>query len=239
MTSGRLLLLGIVALVLVGAGIAVAISEGGDEGDVTERRSITASGTAERRATPDLAEISLGVTARAGTSEEATAAASRALRDVIAAVRRAGVSELETDPVRVGQEPIPRPEGGQEPAERPFVGRQSITVRLRETERAGEVIDAAVQAGATEVDGPRFELGDPSEARRRALDGAVADARKNAEAMAAAADVQLGRALRIEQRDGGGPQPFDTRQESAGATPPVDPGPVELEANVRVTFAIE
>lgn len=239
MTSGRLLLLGIVALVLVGAGIAIAIAADGGEADVSERRSITATGTAERRATPDLAEITLGVTARAGSSEEATAAASRALRDVIAAVRRAGVSELETEPVRVGREPTPRPGGGQAPAARPFVGRQSITVRMREAERSGEVIDAAVQAGATDVAGPRFELGDPSETRRRALDAAVADARRNAEAMAAAADVRLGRALRIEQGDGGGPRPFESQRESADATPPVDPGPVELAANVTVTFAIE
>lgn len=242
MAAGRLLLLAIVAFVLVGAGIVVAIATDGGERGVGERASVTANGTAERRVTPDVAEIRLGVTERAESSGEATIATSRALRQVIAAVRRAGVTEVETEPVRVGREPTPRPGGGPQEEQRPpFVARQAITVRMREIDRAGDVIDAAVQAGATDVDGPTFEVGDPREARRRALDAAVADARENAEAMAAAADVQLGRALRIEQGEAGGPQPFEAQRDTAaaGAAPPVDPGPVQLEASVRVTFAVE
>lgn len=231
----RGLTLGIVlaALVLAVAGIVVAIAVTDDD----ERRTVTASGTHERMVAPEVATARLGVTARRPEAQAAAEAASRTLRDMVAAVRDVGVDELQTEPVRLRRAPG---RGGDAPAaERPYVARQTISVRLRDLDRVAAVIDAAVRAGATDVAGPSFELADPREARRQALAAAVADARANAGRIADVAGVGLGRPLHIEERGGGGPQPTAVQRDSAAASTPVVPGPIAVEAGVTVTFAIE
>ena len=70
---------------------------------------------------------------------------------------------------------------------REFVARNAIEVRVDEVGRAGELLDVAVQSGATATGGVRFDLRDREGAEREALRLAVADARARAEAAAAGA----------------------------------------------------
>jgi len=94
---------------------------------------------------------------------------------------------------------------------REFAARSTIEVRVDEIARLGELLDAAVQGGATSVSGVRFDVKDREAAERDALRLAVADARARAEAGAAGAGRVVDRIVRIEDnRDssGGFPRPM-------------------------------
>ena len=67
-------------------------------------------------------------------------------------------------------------------------------------ERLGDLLDAVVEAGATNVGGVRFDLRDRAGAEREALRQAVADARARAEAAASGAGLTIERVIRIEDR---------------------------------------
>ena len=62
---------------------------------------------------------------------------------------------------------------------------------MRDLATLGAVVDGALGAGATSLDGLAFRVEDPSAAEAAARTAAVAQARARAEVLAAAADVRL------------------------------------------------
>ena len=88
---------------------------------------------------------------------------------------------------------------------RGYVARNSVEVRVDDITRAGDVLDAAVGSGATNVSGVRFDLKDRTAAEREALRDAVADARRRADSAAAGAGMKVDRVLRIEEHRSMGP----------------------------------
>jgi uncharacterized protein YggE len=111
------------------------------------------------------------------------------VRRVIAAVRRSGVAreDIRTDVVRLERVRVRRSQ------RRVFVARNAIVVVVRRLDAAGSVVDRAVRAGATDVDGPQFGVSDAAEVYRRTLAAAYADARRKAERLAAEAGVRSAR----------------------------------------------
>jgi len=126
---------------------------------------------------------------------------------------------------------------------REFVARNAIDVRVDEIGRVGDLLDVAVQAGATATSGVRFDLRDRDSAEREALRLAVGDARARADAAAAGAGRAVDRVIKVEDmRDGGGPAPRPmmalARAADAPATP-VEPGLIEIRARVTLTAAMK
>jgi uncharacterized protein YggE len=125
---------------------------------------------------------------------------------------------------------------------REFVARNAIEVRVDEISRVGELLDVAVQGGATSVSGVRFDIQDREKVERDALRLAVVDARSRAEAAAAGAGRTVDRILKIEDaRDTGMPIPrtIMTMKAADAAQTPVEPGLVEIRARVTLTASMK
>jgi uncharacterized protein YggE len=121
------------------------------------------------------------------------------------------------------------------------VARQ-MTVRVRDLERLGAVLDGIVDAGANEVQGAQMSTSDPSAAEHAALASAVEAARAKAKALASAAGVTLGRVSRIEEEPGfgDGPMPmFRAAAESAAAATEVVTGELTVSRRIRAWFSID
>ena len=111
-------------------------------------------------------------------------------------------------------------------------------------DRTGEILDAAVQAGATSVASVRFDLKDRATAEREALRLAVVDARARADAAAAGAGRAVDRVLRIDdtpQLRVGPPRPMMAMaREAAPVQPtPIEAGELEIRAQVVLTVTIK
>ena len=128
---------------------------------------------------------------------------------------------------------------------RGYVARNQVQVRVDALAKLGDIIDAAVSAGATNVSGIRFDLQDRDTAEREALRQAVADARARADAAAAGAGQKVDRVLRIEeQRDSArAPASADAddaaRSEAVNVAVPIESGEIEVRAHVTLTAAIK
>ena len=99
-----------------------------------------------------------------------------------------------------------------------------------------EIIDAAVRAGANQVQRLAFTIADDEAAQREALRNAVVKARGDAQAIAAALGVKLGAIQSVVEQELGGARPlarqaFAAASDSAPATP-IEPGQVEIRARV-------
>ena len=128
---------------------------------------------------------------------------------------------------------------------RGYVARNGVEIRLDAIERTGEIIDAVVQAGATSVSGVRFDLKDRTLVERDARRQAVEDARARADALAAGAGRAVDRVIRIDDTRQGRippPQPMMMRAAANAAEnyqTPIEPGFVEIRAQVTLTVAIK
>jgi uncharacterized protein YggE len=198
---------------------------------------ITVVGTGSVTTTPDTAMWSFGVQTSADTASAALGANSEAMEHVVAALRDAGISgdDLQTEQVSVW--PRTSDDGVS------IVGYDaSNTVRatIRDLDRAGGIVDAAVAAGANQVYGPSLTVSDAEAQYRAAVDAAFDDARARAEAIADKAGVTLGAPVAIVEGGGGAPIPYyaEAMAEAAAADVAVEPGTQDVGASLTVTFAI-
>jgi uncharacterized protein len=207
-------------------------------------RTISVTGEGSTRAANDTARVGFGVEARGATRPVALRRSSARLRQVLAALRRLGVADpdLRTRGVRVVRRRDRR--GRKLPG---YIALGGVTATVRDVSRAGAVVDAAVDAGAASVDGPRFFIDDPNAALRRALVAAFRDARTKATALAAEAGLTLGQTISIrestfvpsdsdlvgfdENAGGGGGEQQDRR-----VTAPTEPGRTQVFGTVYVVF---
>jgi uncharacterized protein YggE len=126
---------------------------------------------------------------------------------------------------------------------RDYVARNGVEIRVDAVERVGEVLDAAVQAGATSVTGVRFDIKDRAAVERDVLRHAVEDARARADALAAGAGRTVDRVIRIDdsrQPRIGPTQPMMMRAAvSDAAQTPIEPGLIDIHAQVTLTVSIK
>ena len=216
------------------AGVAQPQLARGQETD-GPTRSITASGQGSVTTVPDRAHFSFGVQAQSRTASQALEAADAQLARVVAALRSAGVAQADIQTEQISLSPRTSEDGVQIVG---YTAVSSVSVRVRNLDRAGPVVDAAVGAGANQVYGPSLTRSDQDAVYRSALKAAYADARAKAQALAEAAGVTLG--AMTSTVEGGGasvPMPLAAgRAEDAKAT--IEPGTQEIQASVSVTFAV-
>lgn len=195
---------------------------------------VTVQGTASVTAVPDRASLWLGVESRGETARTAIAANAAEMRRVLAALRSAGATDLQTQYVSLS------PRYAENGRVQGYSAHNSVSATVAQLARTGAVVDAAVAAGANQISGPNLTTGDPRSLYRRALAAAVADARAKAQTLAAAANVSLGRVTAVVEV-GSAPSPLPlaakVAADEAGSTP-IEPGERELSATVSVTFSI-
>jgi uncharacterized protein len=198
------------------------------------RNTITVNGAGAVTTIPDRAEFAFGVVSEGRTAAQALNANAAEMRRVIAALREAGVAAADIQTQNVSLSPRMSNDGT---AIIGYTAVNTVSARIRDIDRAGPVIDAAVAAGANQFSGPVLTRSDQTELYRSALRAAYANARSKAQALATAADVTLGRVLIASEAGGSPPVPVTERAADTGT--PIEPGTQEVQANVTVTFAIQ
>jgi uncharacterized protein len=222
--------------------VAPARAQGGGSPPPPE---IVTSGMGEARVTPDRAVVMIGVQSRAAT---ATAAATdnarklRAVRDTLVAMGIAP-EQLATMNYSVHPEQVYDREG-QRPRITGYIVQNMLRVEVRQMERAGAVLDAALARGANQIHSFDFYASNTDQARRSALSDAVSKARADAETAARAAGGTLGALQELIVGAAGGPMPrVNVRRgdmammEAASAAPtPVEPGQEVVRTVVTVRW---
>ena len=224
----------IAAPLVVALGLAATTLPGSASSAAAEAGGITVQGTASVTSVPDRAALSFGVESKGASARSALSANAAEMRRVIAALKAAGATDVKTQYVSLS------PQYNDKSEAQGFVATNTVSATIKELAKAGAVIDAAVNAGANQVYGPSLSHGDQDELYRQALKAAVANARANAQALASAANVSLGRVTTIVE-GGGAPQPvpFAAAADKAMAeSTPIEPGTQETTASVTVTFSV-
>jgi len=202
---------------------------------------VVVRGSATVKRPPDQAIVTVAVETRARSPRDAQRLNADGMAAVVKRVTDMGTARdaLRTIGVRLDQE-FDTANGRRTP--KGFVARNTLEITLSDVARAGEIADAAVQAGATAIDGIQFDLKDRAAAEREALRLAVADARARAEAAAAGAGRAVDRIVKIEDEGvaAAPPRPMmrmATMAESVTVTT-AEPGLIQVSAGVTLTASM-
>ena len=221
----------IVAVPAWGAG-----SKGADTAAATAPQ-ITVTGSGSVSTTPDTAVWTFSVTTRAATARDALRGNGNEMRKVVAALKAAGIKAAD---LRTAQVSLGARSNSDGTAVIGYDASNSVTARVRTAASTGDIVDAAVEAGADGVSGPQFQVSNENALYRQALQAAFDDARAKATRLAQAGGLSLGKAVTIVEQSSFRPVVYGTTMAKGAAldSTPVEAGSSEITATISVTFAL-
>jgi uncharacterized protein len=197
---------------------------------------------------PDMAVLLLSVNREATTAREALTANSAAMSKVLEAMTGLGIAKRDLQTANFDIQPrytYPNRQSSG-PAEPPtlvgYTVRNSLSVRVRDISRLGEVLDTSVTLGVNEGGSIQFTNDDPSAAITQARVQAMEEALSKARTLAGAAGVTVGSILEIsEQNYTPRPMPMMAKMEMAmdsTGSVPIAAGENTYKVTVNVSLSI-
>jgi uncharacterized protein YggE len=207
-------------------------------------RTITVSGTGRVAASPDLADLRLGVSITEGSVERARSANASAMSRVIAALQAVGIGGPDIQTTGLSLNAVYDYSGNTNPPRLTgYTVANTVAVTIRELDAVGRAIDGALEAGATSLDSIEFRVRDSSAAEREARELAVADARAKADVLAAAAGVSITGVASIGESGVAIPSPMFhgemAKMAMSDASTPIETGLNKIAVTVGITYLIE
>lgn len=188
---GHVRLVALLALSAALALISLPLRAAVIHADGPPRNGITVTAEGSATLPPDLARISGDINTRAEAPADALNRNNDTLAAVIAAARRLGAMDQDITTVGVRLAPIDSPQGGVIG----YAAANRITVRTTDLTHIGDLIQALVNAGISNVSNVEYALQDPNQLQILATQAAIGNAHRRARAIAASLGVQLGVAL--------------------------------------------
>ncbi|MEG4531768.1 SIMPL domain-containing protein [Microcoleus sp. D2_18a_D3] len=184
-------------------------------------------------------QVRLGVEVQGKTAAEVQQEAARRSSAVLELLRSRQVEKLETAGISLN--PIYNFDNNQQRLTG-YTATNTVTFRIN-TASAGTLLDDAVNAGATRIDGVSFVAADSAieSARKQALRKATQDAQAQADAVFSALNLKRGEIVGIQVNGAIAPPPMypqlsAPRMAAADATTPVVGGEQQVEASVTLQF---
>lgn len=203
-------------------------------------RTINVVGTGQVRGTPDVLDLTLGVSTRAKSAGEALNHNSELSSKLINVLRDAGVDQKDIQTANLSISPVYDDNGENVIA---YGVSNTVDVTIRDLDKAGKIVDAAAGVAGDEivVNGLVFSFDDNSELVAQARTEAVKRAKSQAEQLAKAAGVELGDILTISEASAPDGPILEAAPRPAAASDsatPIEPGSQSLSVQVNMTFKI-
>lgn len=241
MNPRKVIVAGVVILLLAAGGFAAAQTGTGEANEEFQNRTIGVQATADAAAQPDVALVRIAVVAEAPDADAARSRVAANASELRSALQSMGIDDDQVRTTYFHLDVIYEGTG----SSRTIVGYRAAHGFEVETDddRAGAVIDTAVTNGANRVDRVTFTLSDETRRHLRAsaIDRAMADARADAEVIAAAGgvsivDVHSVTTTGVDFVAVEGALVDGSAREGATV---VEPGPVAVSVTVSVTYRVE
>lgn len=218
--------------------------------------TITVSGYGESYSTPDIATFSFSVVSEKSTVAAAQDDATAKANATLAYLKSAGVAEKDIQ--TSGYSINPQYDyvqtvcsGGYCPGGkqvlRGYEVRQTTTVKVRDTAKAGDLLAGVGDKGATEVSGLQFTFDNPQQGQLEARGKAIADAKDKADELAKQLGVSIVRVVSFNESSGGYPTPYAygrggvanmAMDSKAEVAPQISVGQNQVSSSVSVTYEI-
>lgn len=216
---------------------------------------ISVSGTADVYAMPDVASFSFSVVEDGKTVKDAQEKVTKKMNAILAAVKDLGVQDK--DVKTTGYNSYPKYEYSSSactvtycpPSRQILVGYEvshTISVKVRKTDDAGNVLTKVGDLGASNISGLDFVIDDMDVVRNEAREKAIADAKAKAKVLSKTLGVRLNKIVNFYE-SGDMPVPMYYAKDSmmsagvmsAPAVPSIPTGENKIVSNVTITYEVE
>lgn len=203
---------------------------------------INVSATGQADVAPDRAIVTAGVMTQGKTAREAMMANATLMTAVYDELEAAGIPKKNVTTSQLSLQPRFDYRDRRSPKIDGYDARNNVTVKADDLDKVGPMLDALVAAGVNNINGVNFTVKDPKAARDKARDDAIRAAKDQAEAMAAAAGVKLGKLMSLSESGGYNPRPvayarMEMAADGGGATP-ISAGEQTMSVTVNMSYAI-
>jgi hypothetical protein len=230
--------------------------------DLQNQYQITVSGEGKVYAKPDIAVISMGVTAQGATVAETTKTSTEKMNAIIDAVKSLGVEAKDIQTTNYNLYPRYETKTTYSPissyveevytrtSNNAIIGYaldQNIQVKIRDFEKIGDIISKATEKGANLVGSLQFTIDDPEQFREEARAKAIERAKENAKNLAEESGIRLGKIINVYENNYYAPRAYDATkgmggasvQESVNILPTIEPGQQEINLTVSITYQVK
>ena len=204
---------------------------------------ISVTGEGKVTVSPDVANIQLGIQAQGKTVADAQSQATKAMNDVMAALKANGVADNDIQTQYYNIQQITTWDNVKQ--QQIITGYQVsniVSVKVRDVTKAGSVIDAVTVAGGdlTRVNSIQFSLDDPTTSIDKAREKAMANANDKATQLAKFAGVKLGKPISISESSSTPPYPVYAKDVAgSSSSTPISAGTLDITLDVQVLYAIQ
>lgn len=205
--------------------------------------TIQVQSTEKVKVVPDMAEVSYSVSTQAADQKAAQETNSEDVKRVVAFLKQAGVEETSIQTSNYGLNPIYDYSSGQEITG--YEMRTGITVSDIPMDKLGTLVASSIEAGINNIDHIAYMSSKYDESYQEALKKAIASSKVKAEAIAAASGVTLGAIANVSEMSSYDNIRYESKESAAfgveadGKSIAVEPGQLDVEAQVSVTYSIK
>lgn len=208
-----------------------------------DRDTITIQGEGKVTSQPDLAKIDLGVTTDGATVKEAQKNNTQKMNAIIAAVKDLGVAAKDMQTANYSIYPKYQYDQGKSTIIGYTVS-QDVTVKVRDLDKAGDILAKGGELGANQIGGVQFTIDDPQALKVEARSKAIDDARTKAQALAKQLGLSIVKVVTFAESSGNviPPQPYYAKAmdmaSSVAPVPEIASGSLDVVSDVSVTFEV-
>ena len=207
-------------------------------------RTLNVSGVGVVYLTPDIVYINIGVNTQRENAADAVAINKTQTSAVIQAIKDFGVDakDIRTTNFSIWSNPQ-YDEFGQVKGTNYAVD-NTVNVTIRDLDKLGDLLDAAIQAGANSIYSIQFDVEDKTEANKQARVLAVENAKTQALELAGAAGVELVEIQSISYFESSPVPYFEGKgggggADVANAAVPIQPGQLAISVSVNMVYGIK
>ncbi len=234
----------IIALIVVSINNKPVVNVG--EGAGVKQDTLSVAGNAELTVEPDKAELYVTILTEGKTAKEAQDENKAKANKVINALRRQGITDKNIETYyynlrkKTEWDPVSRKN-----VDKGYMLTHTLKVTSTNIDKAGKLVDTAIDAGANGVDRISFGLTDETEkkVRAEALKKASENAKEKAESITTSLNIKLGKITSIQESNVYY-TPFEYAPRAAGVEmaiaeeTPIQPQKVEVRSNINLVFEI-
>lgn len=190
---------------------------------------------------PDVAQIDIGVTTQAASSDAATELNQKRTAALVQQLKTV-LRSTNIKTINFSVNPSYRyPKEGGPPAITGYSATNTVRLELTNLSLLRKLIELATRSGATSINRLQFALRDEKAARGEALTQAADQARSSAQALAKSLQLNLGKVLHVEEVQPVIISPareieISSLKDESNSSVSLSPGNIQIHASINVTY---
>ena len=220
--------------------------------DLQNQYQITVPGQGKVYAKPDVALVSLGVTAQGATVADATKSGAEKMNAVIDAVKKMGVDEKDIQTTNYNLTPnyanqiIPMMYPVQSSGKiNGYTLRQDVQIKIRDFTKVGDILSQATAAGSNQIGDLQFTIDNIEQFKEQARAKAILQAKANAQNLAKESGINLGKLINVYEGYSSVPVMYNSVKAMGGGVaesapiPTIQPGQQEIDVTINLTYQVK